>query len=91
MRPLPLGNGALGAGLWSADGLTAQLNRADTMPERLSPGHLVVPGLGGGLAGAEQYLTRPPPSLGRSDSVPLASPPRPGWPRQALFTPRAKR
>lgn len=42
---LPLGNGQLGVAVWAADGLTAQLNRADTLPERLSPGQVVVPGL----------------------------------------------
>jgi hypothetical protein len=56
-QALPLGNGALGAGLWSADGLTAQLNRADTMPDRLSPGQLVVPGLAR-LTSAEDYQGR---------------------------------
>lgn len=42
---LPLGNGRLGVAVWGADGLTAQLNRADTLPDRLSPGQVVVPGL----------------------------------------------
>jgi hypothetical protein len=42
---MPLGNGKLGVALWSADGLTAQLNRNDTLPDRLSPGQLVIPGL----------------------------------------------
>lgn len=44
-QALPLGNGSLGAGVWSADGLTAQLNRADTVPDRLSPGQVEIPGL----------------------------------------------
>lgn len=44
-EPMPLGNGRLGVALWSADGLTAQLNRNDTLPDRLSPGQLVIPGL----------------------------------------------
>ncbi len=35
---LPLGNGALGAAVWSADGFTAQLNRTDTFPDRKSLG-----------------------------------------------------
>jgi alpha-L-fucosidase 2 len=35
---MPLGNGRLGAAVWAACGLTAQLNRADTLPNRLSPG-----------------------------------------------------
>src|SRR5215469_17719812 len=37
-QAMPLGNGDLGVGVWAADGLTAQLNRADTLPDRLSPG-----------------------------------------------------
>jgi alpha-L-fucosidase 2 len=44
-QAMPLGNGRLGVAVWSADGLTVQLNRADTMPRRLSPGQVVVPGL----------------------------------------------
>jgi alpha-L-fucosidase 2 len=42
---LPLGNGRLGIAVWAAEGLTAQLNRADTLPERLSSGQVVIPGL----------------------------------------------
>jgi Domain of unknown function (DUF5703) len=42
---MPLGNGDLGVGVWDENGLTVQLNRADTMPDRLSPGQVVVPGL----------------------------------------------
>ncbi|WP_225848682.1 cellulose-binding domain-containing protein [Streptomyces sp. HPF1205] len=42
---LPLGNGALGVSTWAANGFTAQLNRSDTMPKRLSPGQLNIPGL----------------------------------------------
>ncbi|MEO6817394.1 MAG: glycoside hydrolase [Edaphobacter sp.] len=42
---LPLGNGRLGVAVWAADGMTVQLNRADTLPDRLSPGQVVVPGL----------------------------------------------
>ena len=44
-QAMPLGNGRLGVALWAAQGLTAQLNRSDTLPRRLSPGWLVVPGL----------------------------------------------
>ncbi len=54
---MPLGNGSLGVALWSADGLTAQLNRADTMPDRLSPGHVVIPGLTA-LTSARDYSAR---------------------------------
>jgi alpha-L-fucosidase 2 len=51
---LPLGNGRLGIAVWSADGLTAQLNRADTMPDRLSPGMVAIPGLAA-LTQAKDY------------------------------------
>ncbi len=42
---MPLGNGRLGIAAWAAEGFTAQLNRADTLPHRDSPGQLVIPGL----------------------------------------------
>jgi hypothetical protein len=42
---MPLGNGALGAAVWAANGFTAQLNRIDTFPGRKSLGQLVIPGL----------------------------------------------
>ena len=42
---MPLGNGRLGVAVWSGDGLTAQLNRNDTLPDRLSAGQLFIPGL----------------------------------------------
>ena len=42
---VPLGNGQLGAAIWSDNGLTIQLNRVDTLPDRLSAGQLVIPGL----------------------------------------------
>jgi hypothetical protein len=44
-RSLPLGNGSLGVAAWAANGFTAQLNRSDTMPYRLSPGQVNIPGL----------------------------------------------
>lgn len=44
-QSMPLGNGRLGLAVWAANGLTAQLNRADTLPNRLSPGQVVIPGL----------------------------------------------
>ncbi|HEX4722524.1 MAG TPA: hypothetical protein VH333_08420 [Pseudonocardiaceae bacterium] len=44
-QSLPLGNGSLGVAAWAANGLTAQLNRSDTMPARLSPGQVQIPGL----------------------------------------------
>jgi hypothetical protein len=42
---LPLGNGSLGVAAWAANGFTAQLNRSDTMPNRLSPGQVSIGGL----------------------------------------------
>jgi alpha-L-fucosidase 2 len=42
---MPMGNGRLGIAVWSAGGFTAQLNRADTLPHRDSPGQLIIPGL----------------------------------------------
>jgi len=54
---MPLGNGRLGVAVWSADGLTAQLNRADTLPERLSRGQVVIPGLSA-LISAKDYTGR---------------------------------
>ena len=44
-QSLPLGNGSLGVAAWAANGFTAQLNRSDTMPSRLSPGQIQIPGL----------------------------------------------
>jgi hypothetical protein len=44
-QSLPLGNGSLGVAAWAAGGFTAQLNRSDTMPYRLSPGQVQIPGL----------------------------------------------
>lgn len=54
---LPLGNGHLGVAVWAASGLTAQLNRSDTLPLRLSPGQIVVPGLEA-LTHAKDYSGR---------------------------------
>jgi hypothetical protein len=44
-QAMPLGNGRLGVAVWGEEGFTAQLNRADTLPNRLSPGQVVIPGL----------------------------------------------
>lgn len=54
---MPLGNGRLGVAVWGEQGFTAQLNRADTFPNRLSPGQVVIPGLKR-LAGAADYSGR---------------------------------
>jgi len=56
-QAMPLGNGRLGLAVWSQDGLTLQLNRADTLPGRLSPGQVVLPGLER-LAEAPDYAGR---------------------------------
>ena len=44
-QAMGLGNGNLGAAFWSAQGLTIQLNRADTLPQRRSPGQVTFPDL----------------------------------------------
>ncbi len=54
---MPLGNGRLGVAVWGEAGFTAQLNRADTLPNRLSPGQVVIPGLQK-LAAASDYAGR---------------------------------
>jgi len=43
-QSVPLGNGSLGVAAWAGNGFTAQLNRSDTMPSRLSPGPIPAPG-----------------------------------------------
>ena len=42
-QSMPLGNGTLGAAVWAANGFTAQLNRADNLPGRKSPGWVEIP------------------------------------------------
>lgn len=56
-QAMPLGNGRLGVAVWSENGLTAQLNRDDALPDRLSPGEVVIPGLSA-LTGAADYSGR---------------------------------
>ncbi len=56
---MPLGNGRLGLAVWSEGGLRLQLNRADTLPGRLSPGQVLLPGL--------QQLTEAADYTGRLD------------------------
>jgi hypothetical protein len=53
-QSVPLGNGSLGAAVWTASGFTAQFNRNDTFPARKSPGQVVIPGLSR-LTGASDY------------------------------------
>ena len=57
LQALPLGNGRLGAAVWSAEGLTVQLNRGDTLPFRYATGQVVLPGLET-LAAAADYQAR---------------------------------
>jgi hypothetical protein len=45
IQSIGVGNGSLGAAVWTANGFTAQLNRVDTLPDRKSPGWLTIPGL----------------------------------------------
>jgi len=54
-QSLPLGNGSLGVAAWAAGGFTAQLNRSDTMPNRLSPRPGADPGAGGDDLGVELH------------------------------------
>jgi alpha-L-fucosidase 2 len=56
-QAMPLGNGNLGVAVRSADGFTAQLNRAETLRERRSPGQVVLPGLSA-LTDAKDYAGR---------------------------------
>lgn len=42
---MALGNGTLGIAEWAAGGFTAQLNRADTLPDRKAVAQLTIPGL----------------------------------------------
>jgi hypothetical protein len=53
-QSMPLGDGQLGAAVWAANGMTVQLNRADSMPYRRSPGWVVIPGLAT-LADAQDF------------------------------------
>ena len=52
-QAVPLGNGRLGAAVWSADGLTAQLNRGDTLPELLPVARISISGLAAMTAAAD--------------------------------------
>jgi alpha-L-fucosidase 2 len=54
---MPMGNGRLGVAVWAGGGFTAQLNRADTLPHRDSPGQLVIPGLSA-LTSAKDFSGR---------------------------------
>src|SRR3954447_13776648 len=53
-QSMDLGNGSFGVAAWAANGFTAQLNRADTLPNHRSAGQLVVPGLAA-MTGAADY------------------------------------
>jgi alpha-L-fucosidase 2 len=56
-QAMPLGNGRLGVAVWSANGLTAQLNRVDTLPDRVPVARVEVPGLVS-ITGARDYSGR---------------------------------
>ena len=56
-QSMPLGNGRLAVAVWAQDGYTAQLNRGDTFPLRLSPGQVILPGLSQ-LTHASNYSAR---------------------------------
>jgi hypothetical protein len=56
-QSMPLGDGQLGAAVWAANGMTVQLNRADSMPYRFSPGWVNIPGLSR-LASAPDFHAR---------------------------------
>jgi hypothetical protein len=56
-QSLPLGNGSLGVAAWAGNGFTAQLNRGDTQPYRLSPGQVQIPGLSA-LTSASNFAGR---------------------------------
>jgi alpha-L-fucosidase 2 len=56
-QAMPLGDGDLGVAIWSENGFTAQLNRADTLPGRLSAGQVVIPGVAA-LTSAKDYSGR---------------------------------
>ena len=56
-QAMPLGNGRLGVAAWSAEGLTAQLNRVDTLPDRVPVARVTIPGLAA-LTGAKDYSGR---------------------------------
>ena len=56
-QAMPLGNGRLGVSVWSADGLTAQLNRVDTLPDRVPVARVHLPGLAV-LTAAKDYAGR---------------------------------
>ncbi|GCF10234.1 hypothetical protein KDI_37980 [Dictyobacter arantiisoli] len=54
-QSMPLGNGVLGAAAWSANGLTVQLNRTDTFPDRKAVGQVVLSSLTN-MSGASNYV-----------------------------------
>jgi alpha-L-fucosidase 2 len=56
-QAMPLGNGRLGVAAWSAEGLTLQLNRVDTLPDRAPLALVTIPGLAR-LTAATDYAGR---------------------------------
>jgi hypothetical protein len=53
-QSMALGNGTLGIAVWAAGGLTAQINRTDTFPNRQAVAQLTLPGLSS-LASASDF------------------------------------
>ena len=68
-QSMNLGNGSFGVAAWAANGFTAQLNRADTLPNHRSAGQLVIPGLaamtGQRTTRRRSTLRRHVPAVGR--------------------------
>src|SRR3954471_22067377 len=56
-QSMDLGNGSFGVAAWAANGFTAQLNRADTLPNHRSAGQLVIPGLAAMTSAADYTAT----------------------------------
>jgi len=56
-QAMPLGNGRLGVAVWAANGLTAQLNRVDTLPDRVPVARLEVSSLAS-MSKAKDYSGR---------------------------------
>src|SRR3954447_11403775 len=56
-QSMDLGNGSFGIAAWAANGFTAQLNRADTLPNHRSAGQLVIPGLAAMTSAADYTAT----------------------------------
>jgi outer membrane lipoprotein SlyB len=83
---MPFGNGSLGVASWAANGFTAQLNRNDTMPNRLSPicsattrtrSRGTRPGTGSGTCGCSSRPTCRPARSRRTPRSSICTSPTP--------------